>query len=1223
MATSWTAQQEQAISTRNCDLLVAAAAGSGKTAVLVERVIRRVVNEGQEIERMLVVTFTNAAAAEMRQRIGAAIAKALEEEQEKEQRNEQTMVHLQNQMAFLQRADIKTIHAFCLQLLREQYHILGIDPAARTADPAEIKLLQKEVLGDLFEELYEAEENSWFLNLLEIFGQSTKDDSLKKLVLETYQFALSAPYPEQLLDTMAETYHLSEGKGIEDCVWFSLIRQSVQDGAEYAMQQLKRAAYEIAGLSDFAAYQERITAEQEGIQYFLQALAEEPPSYGKWSLALKAIDFSRLPAYRGEDKDLAERFKELRNEAKDTIKKLGEAYFNHDGEMQANLIRQLYPAALALAKLTKLFMKAFAQAKQEKNIIDFTDYEHFALRLLVDENGQPTEIAKEMRSRYDEIMIDEYQDSNLVQELLLSAVSGESIGENNRFMVGDVKQSIYRFRQAMPELFNEKYKIYPAEEGEKTRKIVLSQNFRSRKNILDGVNFLCRQIMQPQFGDIAYDAEAALYAGAKFAECEGLHGGANEIILIHTKEQEDSELPEELLELDRRQVEAAAIAARIKELIASGYQIWDKKEERYRTVSYGDIAILFRSMKNWSTVLEEVFGREGIPYYAEASEGYFAMPEVETALHLLRLVDNPRQDIPLLSVLYSPIYGLDADELMEIRLHGGKGLYYDCIQSYVENGREETLRKKLTAFLEMLQHWRKLAREVSLQELLRILYRETGYFDYLGMTAGGALRQANLQMLMEKAEQFEKGSRKGAFYFLRYVEDLQEAEAEPSSAKLQGEGRNLVRVMTIHKSKGLEFPVVFVSDMGKHFNNMDVKGAVIFHQKWGCGMDMTDPVKRVTYRTLAKRALAEVTKLENLSEETRVLYVALTRAKEKLILTGAVKDAEKAFYKWEQTADSRKETLPVFRLRRGLCYLDWVMPAFMRHPEAYHLDWSESRHTLFGKEQSEWSFCCLTRETVLSGISEEQKKAEEQESFFAAWEEKTEPTPEQEAVFRILGWKYPQEKETTLPAKISISEIKRKHQEEVFGEVLQERKPIELPQKEEKGRLGGARMGTVLHTVLEEADLRKKYTYDMIEDLLQELIARKRLTEQEAKAVYRKGLVTFFESPLAERIRKADILEKEKTFSMLLEPKEAYFGEAYEGITEKILVNGMIDCFFTEADGCVLVDYKTDRVSEEKELIERYQIQLKLYREALERALGMPVKEVYIYSFALGRAILL
>ena len=1207
MANKWTEQQKQAIEARGSDLLISAAAGSGKTAVLVERIITRIIEEEQDISRLLVVTFTKAAATEMRQRIGGAIAKKLE--------SDPNNIHLQSQMAFLPRADIKTIHAFCLQVIKEYYHLIEIDPAVRTADPAEVKLLQKEVLEELFEELYAEEKNEWFLNLLETFTTSTKDEKLKELILQAYTYAEGAPEPEKLLDAAAEGFALAEGQTMDDCKWFSFIREGVKNNVEYALYQLQKA-FLLSDGGEFEGYHNLLEKEVQMVKN-LQEVLDKP--YQEWRLAYIAVEFARLPAYRGEEKELAEVIKELRNDAKDTLKRVGEVYFAYGAEMQTELIRNLYPVAKALSDVTKRFMAAFAAAKKEKNIIDFTDYEHFALKILLDEEGRPTAAAEELRQRYDEIMVDEYQDSNIVQELVLSAVSGEAVGENNRFMVGDVKQSIYRFRQAMPELFNEKYLRYPAEKGGKERKIILSKNFRSRKNILDGVNFIFRQIMCREFGDIDYDAEAALYAGTEFPPCPEPHGGANEILLIETKEAEDSELSEELQEMDRRQVEATAIAKHIRDLMEQGYHVLDKKTGEYRPLQYGDIAILLRSMKNWGGVLEEVFGREGLPYYAETAEGYYSVPEVETVLHLLRLIDNPRQDIPLLSILHSPIYSLTADELMQIRLGGGKGGYYDCLQNYLEEGENEELRGKISAFLADIDLWRRQNRELSLHELLRMLYRETGYYDYLGMTAGGALRQANLRLLLEKAEQYEKGSRKGLFYFIRYVEDMKTAEVETSSAKLQDDSPEHIRVMTIHKSKGLEFPVVFVSDMGKNFNEMDSRAPVIFHQKWGMGMDWMDLEKRVSYRTLAKMALADAIKMESLAEEIRVLYVALTRAKEKLILTGTTKDLEKSMGKWSQTAETENGTLPLFRLRRAKSYFDWVMPAYLRHPAAPQEVWNTAHR--FVQKDSEWKFSTLKRDEVLQPVDAEQKLAEEQKEYFERWESAAEMTKSREEIFRILSWQYPFGKETKLPAKLSISEIKRKYQEEMSGELQAAPKIICLPEKQETKGLTGAQIGTAMHTVLEECDLRKEYDRESLESLISELVQKGRLTEEEGKAVRRKELLQFFRSELAQRLRAADSIETERTFSLLMQPKELFYGKEYAEVTDTILVNGIIDCYFVENGKVILLDYKSDRIYDEEELKERYRIQLQLYQTALERGLGLPVGEMFLYSFAMGRAI--
>ncbi|MDO4530867.1 MAG: 3'-5' exonuclease, partial [Bacillota bacterium] len=601
---------------------------------------------------------------------------------------------------------------------------------------------------------------------------------------------------------------------------------------------------------------------------------------------------------------------------------------------------------------------------------------------------------------------------------------------------------------------------------------------------------------------------------------------------------------------------------------------------------YGDIAILLRTMKNWGSVLEDVFGREGLPYYAETAEGYYSVPEVETVLHLLRLVDNPRQDIPLFSILHSPLYAFTADELMRVRLLQREGSFYDCIQTYLEEGTEEELRGRLSAFLGDIAFFRKKDRELSLHELLRLIYRETGYYDYLGMTAGGALRQSNLRLLLDKAEQYEKGSHKGLFYFIHYVEDMKTAEMETSSAKLQEDAAERIHIMTIHKSKGLEFPVVFVSDMGKKFNESDSRAQIIFHQKWGMGMDWMDLEKRVAYRTLSKMALADATRMEALAEEIRVLYVALTRAKEKLILTGTVADMEKAMWKWSQSADSENPTLPLFRLRRAKSYFDWVMPAYLRHPvmDAPPKEWEmEMEHFRFSEESSCWRITYLTRDMVLRPVEERRKQAEEQKEYFVGWETPAEITDRRKEVYRILGWQYPYGRETRLPAKLSISEIKRKFQEEMSGE-LQTVKSIRLPEKKKENGLSGAKIGTAMHTVLEECDLRREYDRDSLEQLIVSLVERGRLTEEEGQAVRRREILRFFGSDLAQRLRAADIIETERPFSLLLQPKELFFGKEYADVTDQILVNGIIDCYFVEQDRVILLDYKSDRIYDEEEL---------------------------------------
>lgn len=1221
MGANWTEQQLQAITATGSDILVSAAAGSGKTAVLVERIIRRITqgNPPLDIDRLLVVTFTRAAAAEMSQRIGTAVAKQLEADPEN--------VHLQNQLTYLGHADIKTIHAFCLQVIREYGYLLDIDPAAQTADPSEIHLLQKDVLTELFESKYDAEEKD-FLLLLETFGEATGDNRLKDLILQIYEFAQGYPNPFVILEDMAAQFALSDTDSINTCRWLPLIQESILHQTQYALYLLQKALVRMQYDPDFTGYTERLTDEVEHLSVLAQSL--QTPDYAAWHTAFAAISFGRMPAYRGENKELAEWAKNLRNEAKKVVEGLRDAYFCYGAEKQSALLRQLYPVANALSQLTISFSQAFSEAKKEKLWLDFHDYEHFALQILVDPESTPqhiipTDAAKQMQQRYDEIMIDEYQDSNLVQEMLLCAVSKESLGENNRFMVGDVKQSIYRFRLAMPELFNEKYHTYPIASGGKTRKIILSKNFRSRENILQGINFIFRQLMRTSFGDVEYDAASALYYGADYPETPKTQNDANELLLLDLAIAENDAVPEDIAELDRKTLEATWIAKKIKSMLAEGFSVYDRDAKQYRPLEYRDISILFRSIKNWGTTLDEVFRKESIPFYAENAISYYEIPEVDTILHFLRLIDNPYQDIPLLSLLHAPLYGLSADDLAEIRLFGGDGLYYECVLRYLAEGSNPHIIAILQRFYDNLQDWRTHAKQVSLQELLRYLYAQTGYYDYIGMTEGGSLRQANLRLLLEKAETYEKNSGKGLFYFIRYVEDMKTMEQDISGAKLQSESENLVRIMTIHKSKGLEFPVVFVADLGKQFNEMDIRNPILTHQYWGYGMDYTDIDKRVTYRTLSKTALAEAIRQENLSEEMRVLYVALTRAKEKLILTGSVKNLSTAMQKWAETADTQDSVLPLLRLRRGRTYFDWIMPALLRHPagrsvpEPWEVEDRGEPHIFFD-EPSKWHLTFWNRQQLLETEENQTKEAEEKKEIFTNWDTQIDYSGLRSEVFHILSWQYDHTNATKLPAKISISEIKRKFMEQRYDIPPATPAKLTLPTQTAQP-LQATQIGTAMHMVMEAADLRQAYTEETLERLIQDLIVQGKLTELEADALRRQELLQFFSSDMAQRIRQADNIHKEQPFSMLMQPHEIALCTEPMVPAEWVQINGIIDCYFQEQNDIVLVDYKSDRIYQENTLIEKYKLQIQMYREALRRGTGMPVSQCYLYSFAMGRAI--
>ena len=1251
MANRWTKEQKQAIDARGSDLLIAAAAGSGKTAVLVERIITKLLREEQEIDRLLVVTFTNAAASEMRQRIGVAIAKQLEETPED--------IHLQNQMAFLPRADIKTIHAFCLQVIREYYHLLELDPKVRTADPAEIKLLQKEVLEELFETLYAAEDSQWFFDLLETFSSSTKDTPLQDLVLQLYTFAEGSPNPKRQLEQLAESLFLAEGETVDACGWFSLIRQSVETALDYARYQLKKA-WQMADEGEFGGYHKLLTNEVAMVENFAAALQKK---YADWWLAYLAIDFARLPAYRGEEKETAERIKALRNEAKDTIKKLQEAIFAYSPEMQADLVRRMYPVVQGLARLTKLFLDAFAAAKREKNMIDFHDYEHFALEILVNEDGTPTEAAAELRQRYDEIMIDEYQDSNLVQETILAAVSGESIGENNRFMVGDVKQSIYRFRLARPELFLEKYETYTLEDSD-CQRIDLKKNFRSRREILAFTNEIFREVMRQNPGKILYTAETALYPGADYPEMDPMTLRP-ELLLLDL--DEDEELMERV-RMTPGELEAELTGQRILKMVGKE-EIFDKtigKTGSMRKIEFKDIVILFRSPSAFAESYGKVLENMGIPVYVGTRSGYFSTREVQVVLSLLKIIDNSSQDIPLAAVLLSSIGGFTKKETALIRSScGEEKAFHESCRWYRENGEDEKLRKKLEDFYALLEDFRQQAAFTPIHELLWYIFDVTGYAEEAAAMPAGEQRAQNLKMLVQKAWDYEKTSYRGLFNFIRYIENLQKYDVDYGEAQSLGENRNVVQIMSIHRSKGLEFPVVFLGGLEKQFNKMDTRSRMVLDADLGIGFDMVDPVLRVRRTTLFKRCIQAKVNDDNIGEEIRVLYVALTRAKEKLILTGAVSGLEKKLERWCQSASPLKYGLSYQILSGAGGYLDLLMPVLLKYESARELLGEKGEiRPLREEEDAVWTTPVAIRklsvqDLLAGGVEQEARKALDIESLrLLRSDEIYEPE-----FHEILGKRMAEAEEQhyqRIPVKLTVSQLKRQSEAELetesellYGEeskkeadwedwerifedsLFKEQTDLKtgteeaLPEVEEiipdflkdEAPVQGTARGTAYHIFLQYLDFTRAESLEAVEEQLRELKEKGRLTREEAAAIDCRRILCFSKGALGQRMARAQqagVLFREQHFIYAI-PAARLYPEAEEG--RKLLIQGVVDAYFEEADGLILVDYKTDYVEKggEAVLYRKYAAQLNYYTEALEQLTGRKVKEKILYSVRLQK----
>ena len=830
MGVKWTEEQQKVISLRDRNILVSAAAGSGKTAVLVERILSKITDPEApvDIDRLLIMTFTRAAAGEMKERISSAIESALYEDPDNE--------HLQRQSTLLHTAQITTIDGFCAYIIRNYFHLIGLDPGYRTADEGELKLLREDVTGKLLEDYY-SEKQEKYEKFVECFASGKDDEALGGMIQKLYEMAMSNPFPEEWLDACLDDYKIETTEELRETKCIKLLWKAAVDELETA-EHLAREARKLCDAPDGPnLYGEALDSDLLFIRK-LKKTAEER-DYNVLAQLLEKPSFARLSGKKmpEADEQKKQRIKELREEEKEILRELGQKYFQGTEEEILDMLKCSREPLEMLVELTRQFTERFSKAKREKNILDFTDMEHFALKILMKkEDGQiqMSQAAIELSEKYEEVLVDEYQDSNLVQELLTTAVSGWVNQRKNIFMVGDVKQSIYRFRLARPELFMEKYKSYSVEDGEEQR-IDLHKNFRSRAQVLESVNFIFRQIMGEDLGGIAYDKDAALYPGADFPAGGSREFVKTEVLLV---EKDGAELEEEAGDQNAQELEALAIAQRIQGMVGRE-EILDKKTGKYRPVEYGDIVILLRSAYGWSETFREVLASQGIPVYCTSRTGYFSALEIITVLNYLKVCDNPLQDIPLTGVLRSPMVGCTSQELAQIRVLYPQGLLWDSVEQYVKSreegydAAEKPLMEKLQRFLELLEKVRNMATYTPVHQLILFILKETGYGNYARALPGGEQRYANLSMLVEKAMAYEKTSYRGLFNFVRYIEQLQAYEVDYGEVNLAGAGSTAVEIMTIHKSKGLEFPVVFAAGMGKQFNFQDLNARSIRNWDWG------------------------------------------------------------------------------------------------------------------------------------------------------------------------------------------------------------------------------------------------------------------------------------------------------------------------------------------------------------------------------------------------------
>jgi len=1226
----WTEEQVRAISEDRCNLLVSAAAGAGKTAVLVERIIRKITNAENpvDIDRLLVVTFTNAAAAEMRERIGAALSRVLEEAEV--DGDLKVKKNLQRQLTLLGKSNITTIHSFCLDVIRNNFHTIDLDPAFRIADDTEALLLQLEALEELIESKYEPENcTEDFLSLVECYGGSKDDNKLMDLILTIYDFVQSHPWPDIWLTDAIEAFNAAGGMDFGDTKWAEVLMKSISmelSGLQCLLEDTIKTAEREEGLSPY------INTLQEDVLR-IKAMQSACEGKGGWDALYREFDnleFSRLPKCGKEaDPIIKEEVKGARDDVKGRLNRIKKDLISGSSEELTSDLRRLYPVMNSLGSLVSEFSDKYQDKKKQKNVIDFNDLEHYCLKVLTNRTeGEvlPTQAALGLRELFEEIYIDEYQDSNLTQEVILGMVSREETGEPNIFMVGDVKQSIYRFRQAKPELFIKKLRTYSGDSQSKYRKILLNKNFRSREDIIRAVNFIFSRIMSESLGEIEYTEDEKLNAGAvyKVPESPGSSvGGPVELHIIDsseigteetdTSEEDFDDYEESALMLNSMQCEARVAANRIKELTADGsFMVIDKNTGEYRPVQFKDIVILMRTTKNWADVFAEELSIQGIPVFTDAGTGYFRTVEISTVLSLLQIIDNPLQDIPLLAVLRSPICGFDPEELIDIRLFDKETDFFEAMVKAASS--EGELGRKAAGFLEKLEDWREKSLYLSTDELIWHLYNDTGYYSFVGAMPGGAARQANLRMLFDKARQYEESSFKGLFNFINFINKLKGNQGDLGSAKVLGEKDDVVRIMSIHKSKGLEFPVVFLCGAGKGFNLTDTAKSILLHHELGIGPDFIDHKRRIWYPSIFKQALKYKIKLESLSEEMRILYVAFTRAKEKLIITGAVKDIAKSTSRWKSSSGASTQKVPEFDVLRGRSFLDWICTALMRDNEG------KPSEKLEGVEG--WDIRFWNREEVLRGAVAEEHGKEEliDEAALSSAEANM-----QDEIIKRLEWKYPYSAYEKLPVKVTVTELKRYFDTEAADEFRIQAAPgiRKRPRfLEETSGMTAAERGSLMHFVLQHMDFGGEVSEAGIKRQLEDMIRMELLTEVQARNVNIDGIVGFLNSDLGRRMTEAGRLYREMPFTMEVECSEVFGSKAgcgHEG--ETVVLQGIIDCWFEEEGKLVLVDYKTDYVPEGElsRIKEKYRTQIEYYARALSQITGKEVSGKYIYLFWNGK----
>ncbi|NLX91345.1 MAG: helicase-exonuclease AddAB subunit AddA [Firmicutes bacterium] len=1273
---NWTEEQLEAISLQGKNILVTAGAGSGKTRVLVERLLRRITDRQNpvDLDRLLIVTFTKAAASEMKQRIGIALEKALQQNPRSQS--------LHRQLLLLNRATITTVHSFCLDVIRRYYYLKELDPSFRVLDEAAAELLRQEILEETLDEYYDSQQpGSSFYRLVEAYSSDRGDQALQSLILRLYSFARSHPFPSQWLQQQQEAFR----SGVSLCAaknpWLEIILDECRIGLQMIVEFIEEGIRIAHAPGGPAPYLETLREELEVLREMRDA------SHRSWDelfVLMQQNPFGRLKPCRGDayDADLRERVSQIRERAKGDFYKLRSSYFSCSLQERLAELKRLEPLIASLVELVEVFSRRYMEAKKEKGVADFSDLEHFALQILNCSESppgtlSPSQAALEYRNFFTEIMVDEYQDINQVQEAILTLIASPR-PHGNLFMVGDVKQSIYRFRLAEPELFLQKEHLYSRSSSAGCC-IHLNKNFRSRKEILEGVNFLFSRIMDEAVGEIGYDGRARLYYGGLYPPytADGHQDNSIDFLLIHrfpnespeerapgASEEEpegEAEQHDNQEEWEAASLEGKLIAQKIKQLLGETnsrpFMLYDRKKKSPRAVTYRDIAILLRSAKNYAPAILEELQQAGIPAFAELGGGFFDAVEVKVMLSLLAVIDNPFQDLPLAAVLRSPILGFKGEELALIRTASPSTSFFDALRAA---SKQELIplprRKELQQFLQNLERWQEQAVRGSIEELIRQIYRETGYYSLVGGMPGGRQRQANLRALYDRARLYEASSPRGLFRFLNFIEKLKDRGEDLEAARALGEQENVVRILTIHKSKGLEFPVVILAGINRAFNKKDLNHHFLLHKELGFGPKYIDTENRLIYPTLPWFAIKKRLHAELLAEEMRILYVAMTRAEEKLILVATINNLEEELLRWKTASRPGAQFLPEYFRARAKCFLDWIGPAIACHPKLKHLQETTGlamdaacagnsgilSWNVFFYTPSEIVSYAVNRET--EALQEGDKERQE----YLGKIYRMEPLPlsgDETAAAKVskyLSWQYPYLWATKRYAKVSVSELPKlraaglvgnegEFAPEAWGQgsfIYLNKRPRFLEDK-----LTAAERGTAYHTVMQHLKLIPPLNAEAIRQQLQQLLSEKYLNLKEYNAVDPELIAAFFATSPGKRLVQAypSRIWRELPFTLALPATEIYCPgdkaccpeaeQEYEQQKDPVLIQGVIDCIFMENDAFILIDYKTG-IAPELETDEtrvHYSRQLYYYSLAIEKIWRKPVSEKYLYFFDSGQ----